>query len=103
MIHQLRLLLVGDDDVLDALADLSRHLDYFEVSRLDEPPPEPLAARDHIIIAHVDEAQGRAVLARVRAAGDPGHAALVPALPGMTVGARAIVAAAGLVAVLQNL
>jgi hypothetical protein len=103
MIYQLRLLLVGDDDVLDALADLSRHLDYFEVARLDEPPLEPLSARDHIIIAHLDAAAGAALLARVRATGDPGHAALVPSLPGMSAGARAIVAAAGLVAVLQNL
>lgn len=102
-IQALRLLLVGDDDVLDALADLSRHLDYFEVSRLDEPPPEPLVARDHIVIAHVDEKQGERVLAAVRTAGDPGHAALVPSLPGMTTGARAIVAAAALVDVLQKL
>jgi hypothetical protein len=43
------------------------------------------------------------MLARVRAAGEPGHAALVPSLPGMSSGARAIVAAAALVHVLQNL
>jgi hypothetical protein len=100
---RLRLLLVGDDDVLDALADLSRHLDYFEVARLDEPPPEPLAARDHIVIAHVDDARAARVLAGVRAAGEPGHAALVPSLPGMSTGARAIAAAAELVEVLRKL
>ena len=65
------------------------------------------AAQHHVRHAADDalitEAHGRAVLGRVRAAGDPGHAALVPSLPGMTVGARAIVAAAGLVDVLQNL
>jgi hypothetical protein len=96
-------LLVGDDDVLDALADLSRHLDYFEVARLDDPPPEPLGERDHIVIAHEDEARARHVLFTVRAAGAPGHAAVVPSLPGMTSGARAIVAAAALVEVLRGL
>ena len=92
-----RLWLVGDDEVLDALADLSRHLDYFQVARLDELPPDALDGNDHVVIGMVDESRGRELLGRVHAAGAPGHVALVPALPGMTVGARAIVAAAELV------
>lgn len=103
MIHQLRLLLVGDDDVLDAIADLSRHLDYFEVARLDQPPSEPLTRRDHLVIAHADESRAKNVLARVRAAGEPGYAAIVPSLAGMSSGARAIVAAAALVQMLYAL
>lgn len=97
MMFRRRLWLVGDDEVLDALADLSRHLDYFQVARLDDLPPPPLDADDHVVIAAVDAAHAQDLLVRVHARGEPGHAALVPELPGMTSGARAIVAAAALV------
>jgi hypothetical protein len=101
-VSHLRLLLVGDDEVLDILADLSRHLDYFEVARLDAPPLEPLSASDHILIATVDDEAGAKMLMRIVASGAPGHAATVPRIPGMSDGARAIVAAAGLVRALSR-
>ena len=96
----LRLWLVGDDEVLDAIADLSRHLDYFQVARVEELPDPPLGADDHVVIAMVDEARSRDLRGRVHIAGSPGHVMIVPSLPGKSTGARAIVAAAGLVAIL---
>lgn len=101
LLSRRRLWLVGDDEALDALADLSRHLDYFQVARLDELPPPPLDADDHVVIGMVDAARARDLYGRVHAAGAPGHVALVPELPGMTVGARAIVAAAALVELMR--
>ncbi|MDB4968236.1 MAG: hypothetical protein JWN44_3925 [Myxococcales bacterium] len=96
----MRLWLVGDDEVLDAIADLSRHLDYFQVARIDELPEPPLSAHDHVVVAMEDEARGRDLAARVHTLGSPGHVMIVPSLPGKSSGARAIVAAAELVALL---
>jgi len=95
-----RLWLVGDDEVLDALADLSRHLDYFQVARVDELPQGPFTEADHIVVAMVDRQRGAELLARAQRDGAPGHVSVVPELPGKTTGARAIVAAAELVAAL---
>ena len=97
MIFRRRLWLVGDDEVLDAIADLSRHLDYFQVARVDELPAGPLDGDDHVIIA--SEVSGRAdqLATTARATGAPGHVAIVPELPGRSMGARAIVIAATLV------
>ncbi len=97
MMFKRRLWLVGDDEVLDAIADLSRHLDYFQVARLDELPPPPLDADDHPVIAMNVEERTRELVARVGMMGEPGHVGVVPLLPGKTTGARAIVAAAALV------
>ena len=74
------------------LADLSRHLDYFEVSRSDEAPTRPLGPSDHIIIGCRD---ADARLKEVK--GQPGFSALVPELAGQSAGARAIVLGAALV------
>jgi hypothetical protein len=95
-----RLWLVGDDEALDAIADLSRHLDYFQVARVDDLPRGPFTADDHFVIAALGP--GRSESLRVAAAGDgaPGYVAVVPELPGKSVGARAIMAAAGLLTVL---
>ena len=46
----MRLFLVGQDEALDIVAELSRHLDYFEVSRLDELPKEPFGPEDHVVL-----------------------------------------------------
>ena len=92
-----KLWLVGDDEALDAIADLSRHLDYFQVARVDDLPLGPFDADDHFVLAVVDLRRGADLYARVLRDGTPGHVALVPELPGRTTGARAIVAAAELV------
>ncbi len=97
MMMRKKLWLVGDDEVLDAIADLSRHLDYFQVARVDELPGGPFTADDHIVLAMNDARQGAALYARALSGGAAGHVALVPELPGKTAGARAIVAAAELV------
>ena len=97
----MRLWLVGDDEVLDVLAELSRHLDYFEVSRCDDTP-QKLDAQDHVVIALTDESQSLALLARVLASGSPGFAGIVPNDAGDSVGARAIIVAAELVSALHD-
>ena len=97
MMLRKKLWLVGDDEVLDAIADLSRHLDYFQVARVDELPAGLLDRDDHVILAMTDARRGAELYARALGAGTPGHVALVPELPGKTTGARAIVAAAELV------
>ena len=97
MIGKKRLWLIGDDEVLDVIADLSRHLDYFQVARVDELPVGPLDGNDHVVLAMNDARRGAALYARALGAGPAGHVSLVPELPGKTSGARAIVAAAELV------
>lgn len=97
MMMRKKLWLVGDDEVLDAIADLSRHLDYFQVARVDELPAGPLGSDDHVVLAMVDGRRAAELYARALSSGPPGHVALVPELPGKTAGARAIVAAAELV------
>jgi hypothetical protein len=97
MMMRKKLWLVGDDEVLDAIADLSRHLDYFQVARVDDLPEGPFTSDDHFVLAMVDARQGADLYARALRGGEPGHVAIVPELPGKTAGARAIVAAAELV------
>ncbi|HEX6836331.1 MAG TPA: hypothetical protein VF334_07135 [Polyangia bacterium] len=97
MILRKKLWLVGDDEVLDAIADLSRHLDYFQVARVDDLPSGPFTADDHLVLAMNDARAGAELYARALRGGAAGHVALVPELPGKTAGARAIVAAAELV------
>lgn len=92
-----RLWLVGDDEALDILAELSRHLDYFQVARVDELPGAPLSGDDHVVIGTLDRARGRGIAGHAYEAGSPGHVSVVPELPGRSVGARAIAAAAVLV------
>jgi hypothetical protein len=92
-----KLWLVGDDEVLDAIADLSRHLDYFQVARVDDLPAGPFTGDDHFVLAMNDARRGAELYARALRGGDAGHVGLVPELPGKSAGARAIVAAAELV------
>jgi hypothetical protein len=97
MMMRKKLWLVGDDEVLDAIADLSRHLDYFQVARVDELPAGPFTSDDHIVLAMNDARRSAELYAHALSGGTPGHVAIVPELPGKTSGARAIVAAAELV------
>lgn len=97
MIMRKKLWLVGDDEVLDAIADLSRHLDYFQVARVDDLPAGPFTADDHFVLAMTDGRRAADLYARALRGGDAGHVALVPELPGRSAGARAIAAAAELI------
>jgi hypothetical protein len=97
MMFKKKLWLVGDDEVLDAIADLSRHLDYFQVARVDDLPPGPFTNDDHLVLAMSDPRRAAELYTRAIHGGVPGHVALVPELPGKTTGARAIVSAAELV------
>jgi hypothetical protein len=97
----LKLWLIGDDEVLDVLAELSRHLDYFTVSRADELPAE-IGVDDHVVIAFLDEARGPQMLARLLSAHSPGYSTLVPNDPEDSEGARAILVAADLVSAIHD-
>jgi hypothetical protein len=97
----LRLWLVGDDEVLDVLAELSRHLDYFEVARVDEPPAK-MGPNDHIVLSYVERARGPRELARLLQSHSPGFASVVPDEEGDSLGARAITIAADLVAAIHS-
>jgi xanthine/CO dehydrogenase XdhC/CoxF family maturation factor len=98
----MRLILVGEDEALDVLADLSRHLEYFEVSRLDDPPDRALDADDHLVIGARDAAHGRQLLEAALRHGSPGVATIVPDPDGDSPGARAILVAAELVAAVRG-
>lgn len=86
----MRLWLLGDDEALDILAELSRHLEYFQVARLDDAREleEVLGADDHVVTQRPDapqlETAGLVVGLSTDAADSPG--------------ARAITAASALVA-----
>ncbi len=92
-----RLWLVGDDEALDALAELSQHLDYFSVARLDEAPTEPLSPLDHLVVGTADALRGPQMLADLLSRGRPGFAQLLEAgTEELRPGARAILMAATL-------
>ena len=97
----LRLYLVGDDEVLDVLAELTQHLDYFEVARLDEAPAE-LGADDHLVLAYHERARAPRELARILAATNPGFSTIVADEDGDSVGARAITCAADLISAIHS-
>jgi hypothetical protein len=96
----MRLYLVGPDEALDVIAELSRHLDYFSVSRLDDPPEDDdkLGADDHLVLGLGDRARAAQMLARMMSAGHaPKHVVLVEDPVAGNAGVRAILAAAELV------
>lgn len=101
MSETLRLWLIGDDEVLDVIADLSRHLDYFAISRVDDLPSE-IGANDHVVIGFVDETTAPKLLARLLSTARPGYATLVPSDPDDSMGARAILVAADLVSAIHD-
>jgi hypothetical protein len=91
------LILVGDDEALDVLAELSRHLEYFEVSRLDDPPERNLDGDDHLVVGMLDAARAARTLESALRRGRPGLYVLVP--EAKSAGQRAILAAAQLIGV----
>jgi hypothetical protein len=93
----MRLILVGDDEALDVLAELSRHLDYYEVARLDEPPERALDDQDHLIVGALDSARGARLLESALRGGRPGFFTLLP--DARTPAQRAILVAAQLLGV----
>ena len=98
----MRLLLIGDDeDVIEVLSDLSRHFDYFEVSRLDALPDRPLDDQDHVVIAMADHTRGQRLLSDLLQSGAPGFVGLSPATPA-SAGARAILIAAQLIGLTEK-
>ena len=74
-----RLFLLGDGEVLDALAELAGRLRYAEVHRSDDPPRAPitLGAEDYVVVAARDSKRARELLAAVLGAGDPAYLGLV--------------------------
>jgi hypothetical protein len=96
----LRLWLIGDDEVLDLLAELSRHLDYVEIARVDESP-ESLGPEDHVVLAYLDRPRAPNELARLLAHQAPGFATVVSHDEDDSPGTRAIVVAADLVAAIH--
>jgi hypothetical protein len=98
-----RLILVGDDDALDTLAELARYLPVFEVMRIGELPERALDGDDVVVIG-VHEPRARdALLREAMSRGAPRHVAFVQAPrdeEGRDSGARGILVAAELVRVL---
>jgi hypothetical protein len=97
----LRLFLVGDDEVLDVLAEMTQHLDYVEVARLDEIPAS-LGSDDHLVLAYHERARGPRELARVLSASNPGFTTIVADEEGDSIGARAITCAADLISAIHS-
>ncbi len=96
-----RLLLVGDDEALDVLAELARHLPLFELQRLDEVPSRDLDELDVVVLGGTSPRARDALLRDAMSRGVPRHVAvLAQARDGADAGARAILAAAELVRVL---
>jgi xanthine/CO dehydrogenase XdhC/CoxF family maturation factor len=75
----MRLVLVGDAESLDVLAELGSRLGYDEIHRLDEVAPAlpfQLSAEDHVVVGTVDARRRRDLMARVLSAGDAGYLGL---------------------------
>ena len=91
-----RLYLVGDDEALDHLSELCRHLPLFELARVDDVP-DPLPERTIVVIG-ARHPRTRDALITHAMARHPLHLLLVPTLPsGEHAGARALLTAAELV------
>ena len=97
----MRLLLLGDDEALDLLAEFSRHLPLAELSRQDAMPERALDERDVVVVGGTHVRTRDALLRSVMAQGTPRHlVALVESRFAEDAGARAILVAAELVRVL---
>ena len=97
---RVRLHLVGDDEALDILAELGRHLPLFELLRTDSLPEQDLSDDDVVIIGSRRARTRDALLRDAMGRGSARHVALLDGPETGEDGARAILAAAGLVRVL---
>ncbi len=93
----IRLILIGDDEALDVLAELGRHLPVFELVRSDDLGDRTLGADDVVVIGAQHPRARDALLREVMGRGPARHVAVVPEARGAEPGPRAILAAAELV------
>lgn len=68
----MRLFIVGEGDVADALGEIAGRLGYDEIHRGADAPAS-LTRDDHVVVC----SGGRAVLSRVLAAGEPSYLGVV--------------------------
>jgi len=95
-----RLHLVGDDDALDLLAELCRHLPLFQLARIDAIP-DALGPDDLVVIGASHPRTRDALLASAMGRGPARHVSFLSvAVHESDAGARAILAAADLVRIL---
>ncbi len=97
---RVRLHLVGDDEALDILAELGRHLPLFELLRGDALPTQDLGQDDVVIIGSRHPRTRDALLRDAMGRGAARHVALLEAADAGEDGARAVLAAADLVRLL---
>ena len=72
----MRLLLLGDGETLDAIAELSGRLDYDEIGRSDDAPTV-VGPEDQVVVECRDLRKARELVAAVLAAGEPAYVGLV--------------------------
>lgn len=90
-----RLYLIGDDEALDHLSELCRHLPLFELARVDDVPG--LLPEHTIVVIGARHPRVRDALVADALARGPLQLLLLPTLPaGEHPGARALVTAAAL-------
>lgn len=100
----MKLVLIGDDeDLLDALSELSRHLPYFETARLDEHTLAlgALGMDDHVVVAMLARSAAENRLGVLFQLGTPGFAKALWPIAGFSVGERALLVASELVRALH--
>lgn len=74
----MRLLLLGDGDTLDAIAELAGRLGYDEIGRSDDAPRE-IGPEDQVVVECRDPRRARALVAAVLGAGEPAYVGLCAA------------------------
>ena len=97
-----RLLLVGDDEALDVLAELSRHLPLFELVRIDDLGDRELGGEDVVVVGSERRQAREALLRAAMEQGKARHVAvLATAERADDAGRRAILAAAEIIRALD--
>ena len=97
---RVRLHLIGDDEALDILAELGRHLPLFELLRADALPSQDLGQDDVVIIGSRHPRTRDVLLRDAIGRGAARHVALLQPADAGEDGARAVLAAADLVRLL---